>query len=185
MSLNGILLYSGRAAAFAAVVALLWGFIAEIKRRRRVESFSPAVFLSGMFFAAYLAALVQITVIRDWRTFFCFVAQPHGLQTIQIIPLKTTLEAWREGAWSFCYHLIGNMIWFIPFGILGSATHTELQKWRILLPVAAGVSFLIEIAQWCFSSGVSDVDDILLNTLGAAVGLALWKLWKYWRDRRV
>lgn len=176
MSLSGIFLYSARAAAFAIPFGTAWAVVFALRRRRRGEAFSRTQFWSALFFAMYLAALVQITVIRDWGAFFAFASRPHTMATAQPVPLKTTLDTLQDGLWPFFYHVAGNMIWFVPLGLLGAAAYPKLRHWRVLLSVAAGLSLAIEILQWCFATGVSDVDDVLLNTLGAAFGLLLWQL---------
>ena len=43
-----------------------------------------------------------------------------------------------------------------------------MQRWAYL--------FLLELMQWVFQTGVSDVDDLILNTLGACAGFLLWQL---------
>lgn len=175
MSFWGIFLYSIRALAFAVPVGAVWAAVFFWRIMRRGEALHRTAFWSGLLLALYLAALLQITVIRDWGAFYAFMSQSHTMATVQPIPLKTTLEALEGGLWSLCYHVIGNMIWFVPFGLLGAAAYARLRRWRILLPEAAGLSLAIEALQWCFATGVSDIDDVLLNTLGAAFGLLLWQ----------
>ena len=183
MSLSGIWLYCSRALCLAVPVALLWSVLYEVRRRRRKEVFTAGHFLCSVLFAAYLAALVQISVVRDWQDFFDL--SHTGTKTEIIwIPLKTTLQDAQEmGILWECYHAIGNMAWFVPFGFLGAALYPRLRTWCVLPWVTLGVSFLLEFSQWIFQTGVSDVDDLILNTLGGCAGFLLWRLWVKWRKK--
>lgn len=134
--------------------------------------------MGRLLFVCYLAALIQITVIRDYKSFFLFFTRAHSFSTIQIIPFRTTLEALFEGAWPFCYHIIGNMIWFVPLGILGPYLFKWLKKGQSLFFFSFCLSGGIEILQWIFATGVSDVDDILINVLGAFFGWFLLLLFE-------
>ncbi|MBR5859317.1 MAG: VanZ family protein, partial [Clostridia bacterium] len=46
------------------------------------------------------------------------------------------------------------------------------------IAAGAGVSLLIEILQLPFYDRVSDIDDLLLNTLGFAIGYGIYRLVK-------
>ncbi len=47
--------------------------------------------------------------------------------------------------------------------------------WKVLL-AGAGLSFVIEMMQLLFPGSVSDIDDLILNTAGAAIGYGINKL---------
>lgn len=174
MKPSQILLYTGRAAAFALPVGFLWVLLFHNRRAA----------LGKWPFVCYLAALIQITVIRDWSSLFRFQKGSHTLSHVQLIPLRTTLGELQNGLWPFCFHVIGNMIWFFPLGILGPLLFPRLRKCGRLLLLALLLSGAIELGQWCFSTGVSDVDDIILNTAGAALGWLLWSFCKNVSQRR-
>ncbi|MCI5704016.1 VanZ family protein [Agathobaculum sp.] len=68
-----------------------------------------------------------------------------------------------------------NVVMLVPFGFLAPLIWPRLDKlWRIVL---AGFSFslMIELSQ-LVNYRSSDVDDLLLNTLGAALGFAAYRL---------
>ena len=60
----------------------------------------------------------------------------------------------------------------MPFGF-GLPALTPLR--RAVVPLCLLGSLLIETLQWAFGTGVPQVEDILLNTLGAALGYALFR----------
>ena len=159
MGIRGILRYSGGALLFAAVVCGLWLAARRLAGKRP----RPAEVLAVL----YLAALVQITALRIGLAGHRWLGG-----AINAVPLKTTLEAWRDGPWPFVYHIIGNMAWFVPLGALLPALKPGVKAWQVLLTGAA-LSLGIEALQYLLGTGVSDVDDVLLNALGALAGYGL------------
>ena len=161
MRLTGILIYCLRAASFAAVVCALYALI-NWMRGRRVRP-------GRLVALAYLAALIQITVIRggvDWTQVLTATRDAP-----QLLPLRTTLEELRAGAWPLIYHVVGNLAWFVPLGVL-----LRRRSGLVALLAGAGASICIELMQYLLMTGMSDVDDVLLNALGALMGWGLARL---------
>ena len=84
----------------------------------------------------------------------------------------------------------GNVLVFVPFGLLLPAIWPRLDGfWRMALAgVAVGVS--IELTQLAVSLALggwyrmSDVDDVILNTAGVLLGYGLWRTLGRSRRRR-
>lgn len=68
---------------------------------------------------------------------------------------------------------INNILVFIPFGALFPG-----KRWRALLLIAVLFSVGIEVIQYAFNLGWCEIDDVICNVLGAAIGFGLWKLIK-------
>ena len=66
------------------------------------------------------------------------------------------------------------MAWFVPMGALLPLIS---RRWRFSATVLAGMSVSagIEILQWFLRTGVTDIDDVLFNALGAGAGFVLYK----------
>lgn len=72
-------------------------------------------------------------------------------------------------------NLLGNIILFIPLGIFLPKLQNRLQRlWKVLL-AAAGIILLVETVQVMTLLGRCDIDDLILNLLGAAIGYGLYK----------
>ena len=71
--------------------------------------------------------------------------------------------------------VVYNILVFVPAGVYFTAFFGERKWWE-----GIGASFLIslsfEIIQWIFSIGVSDITDLLGNTLGGVLGTLLFVL---------
>ncbi len=76
-------------------------------------------------------------------------------------------------------NFVGNSAMFIPVGVIWPAVYKELNThWKV---IAAGVGFslIIEILQLPFFDRVTDIDDLLLNSLGYLAGYGLYLLTNY------
>ena len=67
---------------------------------------------------------------------------------------------------------------FIPLGIVWPSVYKGLDTHWKVISAGIGVSLCIEILQLPFYDRVSDIDDLLLNSLGFIIGYLLYLLAK-------
>ena len=164
MSLRGILFYTLRAAVFAAAVCAVYALICGLRRRR--------IGWARLLGVAYIAALIQITVIRGGADWARVIA--GGRAAPQLVPLLTTLGTiGSESWWSFVYHTMGNVVWFVPLGLM----LRRRKPWTALL-AGAVLSAGIELGQFVLMTGMTDIDDVILNALGALAGWGIARLFR-------
>ena len=111
----------------------------------------------------WLALLLRITVFRPG----CF---SHGLFSgrVEWEAFAYYCKLARVGNWRYFTYLFGgNLFWFAPAGVLVRLRGGRL--WQAAL-AGFGLSLLVETAQFILGSGVSELDDLILNTLGALLG---------------
>ncbi len=75
-------------------------------------------------------------------------------------------------------NVIGNTTMFIPLGIVWPSVYKELDTHWKVISAGIGVSLCIEFLQLPFYDRVSDIDDLLLNSLGFIIGYLLYFLAK-------
>lgn len=73
-------------------------------------------------------------------------------------------------------NLVGNVAIFIPFGFFLPMVFSNAKKLWVSLLNAFLMTFAIEGFQLLTGLGVFDVDDILLNMIGAFTGYAIYKV---------
>ena len=73
-------------------------------------------------------------------------------------------------------NLLGNILGFIPFGILVPILFRQLAGLKAVLVGALTISFVFEIIQLLAVLGSFDVDDLLLNTIGAGIGYYIYSI---------
>lgn len=123
---------------------------------------SKNIFLWSIFIV-YILLLLRITLFRsDFGTHPLF---RYG--QVLWIPFTSTVKYFRYSFTFFLYIFVGNIIWFVPLGMLLPML-TGCGKWAILYSFL--LSLAIETGQFIFGTGVTEVEDLILNTLGGAMG---------------
>jgi glycopeptide antibiotics resistance protein len=74
--------------------------------------------------------------------------------------------------------VLGNFIMLLPLGIYLPLLYRRLSNFFVVVLVACLISATIEVMQLVTSYRSADVDDILLNTLGAALGFGIYMLFR-------
>lgn len=120
-------------------------------------------------FLLYLGVLLKITVFRS--SFGSYSLCSHG--QIELIPFVGLIQIFHNSVRVFLYLFVGNLIWFVPLGILLPLL-TKVQRSTILWGFL--LSLYIEVSQYIFGTGVSEVEDLILNTAGTAIGYGLFLL---------
>lgn len=136
----------------------------------------PLKFLLWALYLIYLGVLLRITVFRS-----DFLTHPLFRDgQVLLVPFVSLYRIFQNSVPYFLYLFVGNLIWFVPVGLLlpvltGCGKRAVL--WGFLL------SLLIECSQFVFGTGVTEVEDLILNTMGAAIGYGLYLLgrwiWKH------
>ena len=133
--------------------------------------------------------LVYICIVVVTRfTFFPFSkvegqVQPLLFDAARIFPPRINL---RPVVYLFDYpvfreallNLIGNTAMFLPLGIVWPSVFRQLDSHGKVIAAGVGYSLLIEILQLPFFDRVSDIDDLLLNSLGFLMGYSIYLLVK-------
>ncbi len=122
---------------------------------------------------AYLLILFRITVFRT-RTYPTDFSVNLSLFT----DLFATYH--ENGLWMVLYLVIGNIVWFVPFGLLLPAIWQKLKSYHII-PLGLLLSLVIETGQLALSKGMFEIDDLVLNTLGTALGCLIYKIYRDFR----
>ncbi len=159
---------------FFIVLRFLW-----IKIKNKKTNFGRELGL--VVFVFYVFLLFALTVFRDsyfiWQLKFYF---HRPLSQINIIPLVETFKLSKgQSLVDFFYNLYGNIVWFVPMGVfIPALTKRHLNFLQVVL-IGALISTSIETLQFILNTGVTDIDDVIFNTLGAAVGYLLYFVGKW------
>ena len=123
--------------------------------------------LGWIFFVAYVLLLLWLTILSR---------QPRVRERVFKWELLWAYRAWIAGE-SFgrteSIQNINNILVFIPFGVLFPG-----KRWKWLLLTAVLLSAVIEAVQYALNLGWCEIDDVICNVLGAAIGFGLWKMIK-------
>ena len=73
-------------------------------------------------------------------------------------------------------NLVGNTAMFFPLGMIWPLVYKELSAHRAVIAAGVGFSLCIEILQLPFYDRVTDIDDLILNSLGFLLGYGVYLL---------
>ncbi len=167
-----------------AIISVCMIFL--LKRTRLQNGFDWFI---GICFSVYFCILYHNTV-----EFMFFLDNAHYslenlkyiVHSVNLIPIKGIIDVLRYNP-SALFQITGNVIMLTPF-----AFAMLYFKWAKSIKQAIWYSFLctigIELVQFLqsilgsvFDLGIgrsSDIDDVILNTIGATVGVGCYLLWR-------
>ncbi len=146
--------------------------------------------LLGMFII-YIILLFRITLFKQTSLYNLFSAIGTGERALSLIPFGSIFEMIQTGisAGRIAENVFGNILLFFPFGVifpvLSANDNADVgtnaagmkkisREEKKTLTAALALSFFIEITQLLLALGVTDIDDLLFNVLGAYIGYLLY-----------
>jgi glycopeptide antibiotics resistance protein len=136
-----------------AIVALIVCLIRKYERRKTTF---------WTLLLAYGGALIGETVLSGHK---------YALSSYQLVPFNSLMSglSWR----TVLLQLVLNIVLFIPLGVF---LYIGKRKLAISVIIGFGVSLAIEIIEYITKTGVFDVDDLIMNTLGTLIGFVICSL---------
>ena len=80
-------------------------------------------------------------------------------------------------------NLFGNVIGFLPFGFILPVILDKMRSGWLIVLAGFGLSVTVEVIQLITKVGCFDVDDMILNTAGAALGYLLFVICDHLRRK--
>ncbi|WP_425429765.1 VanZ family protein [Corynebacterium phocae] len=118
--------------------------------------------------ACYLGVVLSLTTLKAFfQIGYLWLPENQRVRQLRLIPLDDLFS----GSWfKPLFEYGGNLALFIPLGALLFMFLGKAQSVAKATLVAAGISLGIELTQFAFALGRTDVDDLAFNTLGAWLG---------------
>lgn len=152
-----------------------------------------------------LLGMVSLPILWLWDKFFCHNRKPDWMRIgacaccIAYIFLllnmtffsrepgsRTEVNMQLFGTWGDTPvargYVIENVILFLPFGILFPCIMSFLRKAWCCMPIAGLCSIVIEGMQFATQRGYCQLDDVVMNIVGAGIG---WLLYRIVLHRRI
>jgi glycopeptide antibiotics resistance protein len=159
----------------------VWAVLTALRARRvdRLEAMRSSALDVGVGWSLVVIAVVGLRPgfgeTPDWGQW-------------NLVPFVDLLRSLRQADWVreiAIANLVGNVLFFVPWGI-AAGLRFPTMRWRLLIALTAAISLAVEIGQAIEASGrISDVTDVLMNTLGGAIGFGLVRLARLIQRRRV
>ena len=107
---------------------------------------------------------------------FTVFSRRGKVQTDILLSFDSIQEAMNRHSLAPLQHLWLNIVMFVPIGALFAAIHPSLARFSAVLPLGMLLTTIIETTQLLMRNGQCDLEDLAANTVGALVGLLLYKL---------
>lgn len=150
----------------AAVVFVLWRIF--VWRKRGGDPLREAA-VAALFI--WIMVIVQLTffpliiIFYDWAS------------GVNLVPFASISQFLNDGFPAIGFrNIVGNIILFVPLGILLPLLSTRLRSFGSLLWRGMLISAGIEVLQLATRARALDIDDVILNTLGMAIGWGIFKV---------
>lgn len=142
--------------------------------------------------------LIQLLFLINLAVIYRFTFHPFGKVDGQIQPLIFDMAtAWPfrmnlvpfvnlldyDSKFDLLLNIIGNSAMFIPTGIMTPLIYKNLGSFKKVMLTGFLMSLCIEIIQLPFAVRASDVDDLILNTVGCLMGYGIYALVKCIKNR--
>ena len=177
--------YSGasfkRVAGLVLTIVLLFGWIVFVTIRRKQNNFLQVTVQASFF--VYIFAVLQLTgyfiLFKEISSHDWWDKMNHRIirhDRVNLEPFKT-IDIYQ----TFGKQVLGNFVMLLPLGIYLPLLYTRLRKaysFFAVLLICFLVSVCIELLQLATSYRSTDIDDVILNTLGGCTGFIIYLLIK-------
>lgn len=148
---------------YEAVIGLLT-FLAFYLYYRPKEDWHGKVLMLTFLYAVYMMLVFFVTGLPTRHDFlFAWHALEHQ---INVIPFSQTINV---------IDYLLNLFLFVPFGVFLPLFSKKYQSLPKMIQTGLGFSLFIEVVQLC-NERITDIDDLILNTLGAGLGYVMYRL---------
>ena len=140
------------------------------KTTRVIEWSLFGLYCLVMFWLLFLHRPSRLTYLPYWDTVKA---------NLNLVPFRTMRLFWKAYGRmprAAAINLAGNVAAFIPAGLFLPGLWKRQRNFGIFVLTVVGAVSLIELAQLFTCLGSCDVDDLILNLAGAALGFGLFAL---------
>ena len=95
------------------------------------------------------------------------------VEEINLLPFHNIRENLKYGRSPVSWDMLYNMVMFVPFGVIYCYCQKNFRVYKAV-GMSCLTTFFIESAQLVLKTGVVDIDDLIVNTIGSLVGIFLY-----------
>lgn len=160
-----------------------WLFFSRRRKGLQTNFFHEAGYISFSLFLGGLISLTVLPLIQISRKGIKLLINSQSPR-INLIPLNKILEVRQiviaDGYYNyFLIEVLGNIAMFAIIGFMLPLLWKRFESMKFTAITCFLISLSIEIVQLVLPRA-SDVDDLLLNTLGGIIGYCIYRLVREW-----
>lgn len=128
-------------------------------------------------FFIYFLGVLYFTVFKQGMISISFDKYSY----INLVPLKETMKMFAEnfmGVGNAIYNVVGNILLFVPLGFFIPVLFKQADNLKKVLLYGFASSVSIEAIQYFTAINITDIDDVIFNTMGAGLGFICYRIFK-------
>ncbi|MFI3252836.1 MAG: VanZ family protein [Eubacteriales bacterium] len=153
---------------FLIVLATVLGAISQTGKKKKL-------FLQGGQWILFVYYLYILTMLLFFGGLFQIDRSYQG--EFQMVPFQTIrsyiIHYGNTGNMISFYNLLGNLLVMMPLGYFIPSLLPKFQNIKLFLPFILVICLAVEWIQWKTATGIGDIDDSILNFLGAMFSYAV------------
>lgn len=131
--------------------------------------------LGTAFFVLYVLILVYLLFFSEG---YGRVADAEREFRYNLVPFVEIRRFWtyrkQLGMFALFTNIFGNVLGFMPYGFVLPVITRRMRNGFFIILSGFSISLTVEVIQLITKVGCFDVDDMILNTLGAALGYGIY-----------
>lgn len=146
--------------------------------RKKIFDTSFIFYLFAMVMLLYVGVMFVGRRGYGWKELSLWEYVRSSSNFIPFKTISTYITAIFDGSLNLSIplkNLLGNLVMFMPTGIYLPYYLKKVRKLRRFMLSMTVILFAIEITQVVARRGSFDIDDFILNMIGAFIGYKLWK----------
>lgn len=130
-----------------------------------------------LLFVLYVLLLIYFLFFSEG---YGRVAEVQQAYRYNLVPFVEIRRFWiyrkQLGTFAVFSNIFGNVIGFLPFGFILPVIFRRMNSGFLICISGFLLSLTVEVIQLITKVGCFDVDDMILNTLGAVFGYVLFRI---------
>ena len=149
----------------------------KLKNTNKAHEFVLYLFVLSIIFICYITIFPTFLMV-DKKLYMTFKQKNYHHNNVPFQTINKIFYLLDKGIYlKYAYmNLLGNLFLFIPFTFLFYCLFKNVKVYQIIL-LAISISCFIELIQIPMQR-ISDIDDIILNSIGGLIGILLALLFK-------
>ena len=127
---------------------------------------------------AYIIIFFKLLLFKQVAPFELFNSDRTVTRTLELIPFHTISEylfSTHFNLWIAMIEVFGNIVLFIPLGMYLQMFMSNKNILNCIMMICS-ISLGVEITQYILGIGHTDIDDVILNTIGGLCGVLIYRI---------
>lgn len=161
---------------------LIWTFYRLIVRKKYRTGILREIVINLFFI--YFLLVIYFTFFKYGMLGISF----NKSRYLNLVPLIETINMFTSnfmGLGNSLYNVVGNILLFVPVGFFIPLLFKKEEDLKKILMYGFIGSLAVEVIQYFTAINITDIDDIIFNTLGAGLGFVCYKCFKKLKTKTI